>query len=156
MRDMKRHPRSLRRIENFVGNAAWDDFVAWCLRRNLNPVPANAWTLAAYIRSCEGRESLVKLRKRVADIGKAHAEKSKRRPERDPLIAKTFHIIELRARKTDGHSTLFDDDNATQPAGQKKARTRSKPADAPTVRAPKLRVMRSTPRLVARRKPKSG
>ncbi|NQW01703.1 MAG: hypothetical protein HQ483_18510 [Rhodospirillales bacterium] len=151
MRPVKHRRRNLQRIENFVGNPAWDDFVAWCLHKRLTAVPANAWTLAAYIRSLEGTESLSKLHKRVADIGKAHAEKSKRRPERNPLIAKTFEIMEIRAREGAGRSKLFDDNDFTATdARPAKPKTGKAPPPDSAARPAKARVMRSTPKLVSK------
>ena len=149
---MKPPHRSLQKIENFVGNAAWNEFVEWCGHKNLKAMPANAWTLAAYIRSLGGQESLTHLRKRVADIGKAHAEKSKRRPDRDPLIEKTFRIIEKQADKNAAQSKLFDDaglpDASPPPTSLAETKIPPKPS--------KARVMRSTPKLVSkRRRPKS-
>lgn len=155
MRTVKPNHRSLQRIENFVGNAAWDDFVAWCAHKNLNAMPANAWALAAYIRSLEGVESLPNLRKRVADIGKAHAEKSKRRPERHPLIEKTFEIIEKQSNKSSDQSKLFDDTDIAESAqkGKKPSASATRSVDDPA-KSPKSRVMRSKPKLVSKRQSK--
>lgn len=155
MHHVKKHTNRLQRSEKFVGNAAWDDFVAWCKRKKLNAMPANAWTLAAYIRSLENDESLNSLRKRVADIGKAHAEKSKRRPERHPLIAKTFDIIEKQAEKRGATSKVFDGKDITAPSSNNSASRASqdRSVDVPP-HQPKTRVMRSRPKLVSKRRPK--
>ncbi len=147
----KRRRRTLQRIENFVGNAAWHDFVSWCRNKNLQAVPANAWTLAAYIRSLEGVESLANIRKRITDIGKAHAEKSKKRPERHPMIEKTLEIIELRAEKSESQSRLFDDDDFTSEPPPKIKKTRPN-SDDPAKKSARTRVMRSTPKLVSKRR----
>lgn len=155
MRHIKRRRQILQRVENFVGNPAWDDFVDWCKRQNLTPLPANAWTLAAYLRSLEGNTSLVQIRKCVADIGKAHAEKSKRRPERHQLIKKTLEIIEERAETRESPAQLFDDDFASPkpPKLKKPTVSKTKPTSDQT-KKPKSRVMRSSPKLVTKRRPK--
>jgi len=150
VRQVKPRGSSLRRIEKFVGNPAWDEFVAWCRHKKLNAVPANAWTLAAYIRSLEGFESLSKIKKRVTDIGKAHAEKSKRRPERDPLIAKTFHILELGGRKQKPKSTVFDD------TAYEEETPASRPSVSTNRKKTKTRTLRSTPKLVSKRAAKKS
>lgn len=147
----KRRRRTLQRIENFVGNAAWEDFVDWCTHKNLQAVPANAWTLAAYIRSLEGVESLANIRKRIADIGKAHAEKSKKRPERHPLIEKTLEIIALRAEKSESQSRLFDDNDFTAEPPPKIKKPRIK-TDETQTKSARSRIMRSTPKLVSKRR----
>ncbi len=142
----------LKRIEKFVGNDAWDDFVVWCGRNNLTAVPANAWTLAAYLRSLEGSESLTKIKKRVADIGKAHAEKSRRRPERDPLITKTLLLLERDREKRPVGSGLFDNGELTED-GKSKTKLRSTKSEG-TDKKPtrRTRLMRSTPKLVSKRR----
>lgn len=145
MSQIKFHPSSLKRIENFVGNPAWEEFVEWCSHKKLNAVPANAWTLAAYIRTREGIEPLSKIKKRIIDIGKAHAEKSKRRPERDPLVAKTFNILEIQAKKQKKSAVAFDDE-----ALKTGKPTRTKPKDT-APKSSKTRIMRSKPKLVSKR-----
>ena len=150
----KRPHRILQRVENFVGNASWDDFVVWCKSKNLQAVPANAWTLAAYIRALESQESLTAIRKRIQDIGKAHAEKSKKRPERDPLIAKTLEIIKLRSEKSADQSTLFNGDDFTDlsSAKNKKPKKPKEKVKKTPNKSPRSRVMSSSPKLVRKRR----
>ena len=86
-----------RRVGTSIRNTAWEDFVDWCLLKNLKPMPAHAWTLASYVLSLEGQLSPTQIRKCLADVAKFHAEKSKKRPDRNPLIEKTIKIIEKRS-----------------------------------------------------------
>lgn len=100
--------------------------------------------------------SLKKLQKHVADIGKAHAEKSKRRPERDPLIAKTFQIMERRAKARDDQSELFDAESLltdkTASGAAPTNTTRPKSSSKAGKTSARSRVMSTQPKLVRKRR----
>jgi hypothetical protein len=68
---------------------AWDEFIEWCLRKDLMLMPAHAWALAYYVLTLEGLLSPTQIRKCLSEIAKAHSEKFKNRPDRDQLIEKT-------------------------------------------------------------------
>lgn len=157
MRQIKPPKEPSKRAKGFVGNVAWDEFVAWCIAKNLNPMPAHAWTLAAYIRTLEENMSPPNIRKHLADIAKAHAEKSRKRPERDPLIAKTIEIIEKRAEKKDLKVKSLDDEDFSDPTTPKTKKTKTpkkKKADSQKTKSPSTRSMRATPKLVTKRQVK--
>ena len=154
MRQKKPLDKPSKPSKSFIGNAAWDEFVAWCIAKSLNPMPAHAWTLAAYIRTLEGNMNPVQIRKHLADVAKAHAEKSKKRPERDPLIAKTIEIIEKRAEKKDLKAKKLDDEDLSDPTAPKTKKSKTpnkKKADSPKAKSTSTRSMRATPKLVTKR-----
>lgn len=133
---------------------AWDDFVAWCEARNLSAVPAHPWTLAAYIRACEDRYQPRTLAKLIKAIGRVHATKSRRRPDRHPTVSRTLKMIDARAKKRERDANLLDDDDLL--AKSPKRKKKSKPAaDKVPQRKRAVRVLGSTPKLVSRRKLKS-
>ena len=151
MRQKKPIDKPSKSRKSFVGNVAWDEFVAWCIAKNLNPLPAHPWTLAAYIRTLEEHMSPPNIRKHLADVSKAHAEKSKKRPERDPLIGKTIEIIEKRAEKTALKTKKLDDEDLSDPTAPKikKSKTSAKKkAGGPKAKSTSTRSMRATPKLV--------
>ena len=151
MRQKKPIDKPPKSSKSFVGNVAWDEFVAWCIAKNLNPLPAHPWTLAAYIRTLEEHMSPPNIRKHLADVAKAHAEKSKKRPERDPLIGKTIEIIEKRAEKTALKAKKLDDEDLSDPTAPKTKKSKTsakKKAGGPKAKSTNTRSMRATPKLV--------
>ena len=151
MRQKKPIDKPSKSSKSFVGNVAWDEFVAWCIAKNLNPLPAHPWTLAAYIRTLEEHISPPNIRKHLADVSKAHAEKSKKRPERDPLIAKTIEIIEKRAEKTALKAKKLDDEDLSDPTAPKTKKSKTpakKKAGGPKAKSTNTRSMRAIPKLV--------
>ncbi|MDE0992568.1 MAG: hypothetical protein OSA23_05210 [Rhodospirillales bacterium] len=151
MRQKKPIDKPSKSSKSFVGNVAWDEFVAWCIAKNLNPLPAHPWTLAAYIRTLEEHMSPPNIRKHLADVSKAHAEKSKKRPERDPLIGKTIEIIEKRAEKTALKAKKLDDEDLSDPTAPKTKKSKTsakKKAGGPKAKSTSTRSMRATPKLV--------
>ena len=151
MRQKKPIDKPSKSSKSFVGNVAWDEFVAWCIAKNLNPLPAHPWTLAAYIRTLEEHMSPPNIRKHLADVSKAHAEKSKKRPERDPLIGKTIEIIEKRAEKTALKAKKLDDEDLSDPTAPKTKKSKTsakKKAGGPKAKSTNTRSMRAIPKLV--------
>jgi hypothetical protein len=78
---------------------AWNEFVDWCGGRGLNAMPAHPWTVAAYIRWLEHRASPTAIHRIVRAIARQHREKSRKRPERHPTVARTLRGVELRAKE---------------------------------------------------------
>lgn len=151
MRQKKPIDKPSKSSKSFVGNVAWDEFVAWCIAKSLNPLPAHPWTLAAYIRTLEEHMSPPNIRKHLADVSKAHAEKSKKRPERDPLIGKTIEIIEKRAEKTALKAKKLDDEDLSDPTAPKTKKSKTsakKKAGGPKAKSTNTRSMRAIPKLV--------
>lgn len=114
-------------------NTAWDEFVAWCQERGVSAIPANPWTLAAYARWCEPNRSHADIAKAFKTIFRVHNSKTRKRPDRDPLVVSTLAQIEERARKKkerakDKRKPLFPDDDILSPKPPKKAKKTAKKA----------------------------
>lgn len=106
-------------------NSAWDAFVSWCQERGVSPMPANPWTLAAYARWCEHQQPGEDIGKAFKTIFRVHGAKSRKRPDRDPLVVATLSNIEERAKEKkaavkrkakDKSPPLFPDDDILDPA----------------------------------------
>ncbi len=148
-----------------VDEKAWSDFVAWCRKRGLNPMPANPWTLAAYARWCEHHHRYPDIMRNIRAVGRVHRAKSRKRPDRDPTVAKTLRLIETRARtrgRVKGKGVrLFPEDDllgADAAAGKratkastKASRKTTKKSDAKT-RPTTRRGLSAVPKLVSKRK----
>jgi hypothetical protein len=140
------------RVVTFVSNTAWGDFVDWCLRKNLNPMPAHAWTLASYILSLEGQLNPTQIRKCLTEVAKEHTKKSKKRPDRDPLIEKTIKIIEQRNDQKSNRAKTLDDEDFSDPTAPKVKKTSlKKKAPGNKTKKPPRRAMRRAPKLVMKR-----
>jgi len=114
-------------------NTAWDEFVTWCQERGVSAVPANPWTLAAYARWCEPDRSHADIAKAFKTIFRVHNSKTRKRPDRDPLVVSTLAQIEERARKKkeqakDKRKPLFPDDDILSPTPPRKAKKTAKKA----------------------------
>jgi len=134
-----------------ITNKAWEEFVRWCQSRNLRAVPANPWTLAAYIRSCEERYSFKAIEKRVEGINKVHAAKTRKRLDHHPLVLRTLKMIENRGQSRQQNAGLFEDDDFV--ADQPRVKKTRQPAKSRKASKPKTGlVLGSTPRLVTRRR----
>ena len=79
-------------------DTAWNDFVAWCRKRGLSPMPANPWTVAAYARWCERHHRFPAIMRTIRAIARVHRSKSRKRPDRHPTVARTMRLIENRGR----------------------------------------------------------
>jgi hypothetical protein len=138
-----------KRGEAYVRNVVWGEFVGWCLHKNLKPISAHAWPLAAYSLTLEGKMSPAQIRKCLARIGKAHAEKYKTRPDRDPLVEKTIKIIEKRNDQKVNVDKILDDEDFSDPAiPTVKKLSLKKKAPGLKTKKPQRRVMRRAPKLV--------
>ena len=78
---------------------AWDDFVFWCKARGLAAVPANPWTLSAYALWLETQLPHKEIIRAFKTIYKIHATKTRRRPDRAPLLIKTLKKMRVRDDK---------------------------------------------------------
>ena len=141
-----------------MNKKAWDDFVFWCQRRCLNPVPANPWTLAAYVRWCESRMTPRMIAKAIREIDRVHESKTRKRIHRDPLVKRTLKMIEARSETVRDRPKLdlFDDSLTTKPRQSSKKTTYSNKAPqrqlSKSASASRLkRGLNSRPRLVSRR-----
>ncbi len=142
----------------------WDDFVDWCQPRGLTPVPANPWTLAAYLRYCERVHRPTAIQKRMRQIGAVLFEKSRKRPDRHPTVMRTMdRIKESHTRKKQkAPPPLFSEDDFTSAEKPKKTEPKkAAPKKAAKAKTPAksakpakvVRSLRGTPKLVRKRKP---
>ena len=132
----------------------WDEFVAWCQGRGLKAMPANAWTLAAYLRYQESRVTPAAMIKVLRAIGRMHREKSRKRPDRDPMVVRTLRLIEQRRRERrlgkQATPALFAEEDFVSPSPPPRAKP-SKSQKVANTAGPRTS-LRGTPRLVRRRK----
>ena len=138
-------------------NKAWEEFVAWCQARGLKAVPANPWTLAAFVRWCEPRRRPAAIRTLIKGISKIHAEKTRKRLDRHPLVESTLGMIEKRAKSRDHSADLFDDAavlDSEKPAKRQRQRATATAKATRTARKKRSggRTLSAQPRLVSRRK----
>jgi hypothetical protein len=131
---------------------AWTDFAKWCRDRGLRPLPAHAWTLAAYARWCEARHRYPAIVERVQAIARVHLLACATAPDRHPTVTRTLRSLELRSRARPGRAALFPADEAVQTSGTSAARPVAERSSRKHWRETPLR---TAPRLVTRR-PKRG
>jgi len=140
---------------------AWSEFVTWCGSRGLAAVPANPWTLAAYARALETKFKAPRVRKTIDAVAAVHQEKSKRRPDRHPIVIKTLLFIETNAKAKDigpdQAPVLFEEADFFDPANPSKSVPKKKTVHKKTVSTNGRikKSLSSQPRLVTRRRLKS-
>lgn len=126
---------------------AWTEFVAWCRRRRLKPLPAHPWTLAAYIRWCESQNRRPSLTDRLRAIARMHLLRGETPPDRHPTVKRTVRIVESRHESRAQRAALFSmPDEPKHRRSTKSAEGRPKPGQRH--RPSRLR---DRPRLVSRR-----
>ena len=108
---------------NRLTDKEWNTYVTWCEDRGLQAVPSHPWTLAAYALSRENRCKPEDIRKTVTDVGKAHSERARSRPDRADLVSRTLAIIEKRSEVRAQGAELFEEDCSPE---QPEATTRKK------------------------------
>jgi hypothetical protein len=126
---------------------AWTEFVEWCKRHRLRPLPAHPWTLAAYARWCEVRYRHTSIMGRIRAIARVHLLECEPAPDRHPLVTRTLRTMELRHRARAQRAALFTADDAAAvvvPGAKPKARKRRP-------RTRRERALGGSPRLVPRR-----
>lgn len=144
---------------------AWKFFVDWCHKRGLKPLPANPWTVAAYARWCETHHRYQTIVNIVKAIAKEHIRKSRKRPDRHPLVTRTLNLIAQRQEereidKTQAAALFNEEDFAAAPPTKAEAEAEATAASrvqrevqnrtqdaAQGIR----RALRATPKLVSRR-----
>ncbi len=116
----------------------------------MKPLPANPWTVAAYARWCETRHKYNTIIALMKAIAREHAVKSRKRPDRDPLVTKVLNTIEERQARRQlekaRQAALFHADDFTMKEPPPPAARKEKKAENPIGR-----VLRSSPKLVSRR-----
>ncbi len=142
-------------------NKAWDEFVAWCQKRGVSAIPANPWTLAAYARWCEPNLSHADIVKAFKTIFRVHNTKTRKRPDRDPLVVGTLAQIGERAkekkeRAKDKRKPLFPDDDILKPKAPKKAKKTAKKTAPSKTKAKTKGGKKGTAKEKAKKKTKTG
>ena len=125
----------------------WADFVEWCGARGLKALPAHPWTVAAFARWCEPRQSAQQIARNVRIIARAHLLACRPVPDRHPTVRRTLRAIELRQAVRRRSAALFapeDFVSAGPPA------TTGRDADGKE-RTRRRRLLSSRPKLASRR-----
>ena len=137
---------------------AWTLFVDWCQSRGLKPLPANPWTVAAYARWCETRHRYNTIVNMVKAIAREHTRKSRKRPDRHPLVMRTLDLIAARQEEKDVDrnraAALFKEEDFATPQTPETAAARvQREVKSKTQNAAQglRRALRATPKLVSRR-----
>ena len=122
----------------------WGDFKRWCRTRNLAPLPAHPWTIAAYLRWVDRRHDAKAARAALQVIAREHRLKSARVPDRHPTVQRTLALIERRAETRAQRSSLFDERMLAEASP-------SSPESEKTQLQTRRRALAGTPRLKRRR-----
>ncbi len=139
---------------------AWNEFVSWCRARGLSALPANPWTLAAYVRWCERRHKYPAIAKTLRAIARVHNSKSRKRPDRHPTVTRTLRLIETRShtrkKGKDAPKALFPEDDILTAKKKKPPRKPKKDKKATRKNGKKKKRSRpglsAGPKLVSRRR----
>jgi len=132
----------------------WNDFVHWCKKRHLRPLPAHPWTIAAFLRWMDSQDEGENAEAALKSISRAHLINGRRSPHHHPMIERTMGSIYRRKKSAPDRSNLFEAQDFLTTA--KTATTSPEPSDhdedehAPPT--PRRQAMRSQPRLVSRRR----
>ncbi len=90
----------------------WIEFIDWCRERHLKALPAHAWTVAAYLRWRErkdtGKSEFVSADRVIKIISRAHLLGGQKSPHDHPVIAKTLASIARSRTTAPDRSDLFD------------------------------------------------
>lgn len=140
----------------------WNDFVHWCGKRHLKPLPAHPWTIAAFLRWMDSRDDGENAEKALKSISRAHLLAGRRSPHAHPMIERTLGSIYRRRTTAPDRSNLFEARDflaasetrpvmAARPDEEEPEDTEDTP-EAQTPSTPHRQSMRSQPRLVSRRR----
>ncbi|HER27606.1 MAG TPA: hypothetical protein ENI69_10900 [Rhodospirillales bacterium] len=131
---------------------AWAEFKRWCGVRQLSPLPAHPWTLAAYARWCEPKQTFADIDLSLKSIARQHLLAGLAVPNRHPTVKNTLRLIEVRCANRHNNAALFDGDDflKTTPP-QAKLVQEPEPDSGPAKTRKTALTMRSAPRLVRRR-----
>lgn len=143
-------PDRRRRLRMKTKDKAWSDFVRWCRGHGLRPLPAHPWTLAAYARWCEPRLKYPEIARQMTAIARAHLMACVPSPDRHPIVARTLQVMEQGHRAPVRGAALFK----AEPLKARRAASHPAKDTAPIAKRAKKRpprLLRSTPRLTARR-----
>lgn len=130
---------------------AWREFQRWCRGKCLPALPANPWTVAAYIRYRDRHGGGPAVAEALKAIGRAHILRSARPPHTHPLVERTLRRLAERAQTAPDQAALFEDDDAFTAAP-----AAAPSAPEPTPKTKGRRSLRSEPKLVRRRRTLPG
>lgn len=88
---------------------AWREFQRWCRGKHLPALPANPWTVAAYIRYKDRHGGGPAVADALRAIGHAHVLRSAKSPHTHPLVERTLRRLAERAQTAPAQSALFDE-----------------------------------------------
>lgn len=140
----------------------WNDFVGWCKKRHLKPLPAHAWTIAAFLRWLDSQGHGDQAQGALRSISRSHLLCGMRSPHHHPMIERTLSSIERRKEAAPDRSNLFEardflqapmvgktDADEDVPDEDEVADFHPGEEETPTT---KRLTMRNQPRLVSRRR----
>lgn len=136
-------------------HTAWTVFVDWCQNRGLRPLPANPWTVAAYARWCETNHHYQTIVNMVKAIAKEHMRKSRKRPDRHPLVTRTLNLIAKRQEEREEDkvqaAALFPEEDLVSAETTAETATARVQREVQSRTQGLRRALRATPKLVSRR-----
>lgn len=130
---------------------AWTDFRAWCAARGLRALPAHPWTVAAYVRYCQGRHRAKTITNKVETIVRAHVLGGHVSPGKSLILKRTLlsvtgdHASRAKSPPVSGRPSLFEAKDFT---GTERDGAGLTPAPGARKRA-----LSTSPRLVSRKHP---
>ncbi len=136
----------------------WDEFVHWCKKRHLKPLPAHPWTIAAYLRWMDTHHDGENAEKALKSISRAHLLAGRRSPHNHPMIERTLGSIYRRRSTAPDRSDLFEAkdflaSSVTHPVpAQDNDDAEDEEEDTQIPPITRRQTMRSQPRLVSRRR----
>lgn len=86
----------------------WNEFVGWCKKRHVKPMPAHAWTIAAFLRWLDSQSKGDQAEAALKSISRAHLLCGRRSPHLHPMIDRTLSSIERRREAAPDRSNLFE------------------------------------------------
>lgn len=108
----------------------WSEFKRWCDARGLKALPANPWTVAAYLRWVDRRLGAMAARAALDTVAREHILKTLHVPAKHPTVKRTLDLIERRAEVRGQQAALFDEADVLstepQPKSQLKSQLKSK------------------------------
>jgi len=152
----------------------WNDFVRWCKKRHLKPMPAHPWTIAAFLRWMDSKDDGDSADAALKSISRAHLLCGRRSPHHHPMIERTLGSIYRRRASAPDRSNLFEArdflsaanpstvlpshlvEDEVEPDDESENEEQAEAVPSSPLSRDKRRSMRSEPRLVSRRRIASG
>jgi integrase len=90
-REFARQSKAENTLRGYRGD--WKDFCAWCVARELCPLPATPETVAGYIADCAGRLKVGSIQRRLNAIAEAHKAVGLESPTSAGMVRNTIKGI---------------------------------------------------------------